>query len=720
MEHRILIIVGVILFMSAGLWFLVWGGGVGEAEGRTITVDDDAPDGGDGSLVRPYNRIQDALLASEDGDTIRVFEGIYDKNVIVNKSVSLIGNGSTVTIIDGGGVGDVVRILADSVNMSGFSVRGSGTIESGVFIESNYTHIFEINCSNNYNGITISQSSWISVRDTNCSSNDWNGIYVHRSANNHFSDNDIRFNDIGLYIFDSSWNSYHNNTFANNREYGVRQATGTEGPCRNNTFRNNSLSNNGKMGIYIQSNTHVSIDAKYNWWGDESGPYHEVSNPEGKGDIVSDWLLFDPWIGKPRTWYVDDDAEKGGNGSLVHPFNRIQDAIDASQHGETIRVFEGIYEERVIVNRSVSLIGNGSEVTTINANGMDGVVVTITADNVSMSGFLITGIWAEQTIGGILVISDNNQIFDNNCSYKHYGIRVSDGSDNAISNNICYMNGIGIRFDRSSNSTIINTTCLSNDVNIQIASSKDCVTKHNVCDDSVFSGIELYDSENCSITNTICSNSGGNGGISFSRSSNITLTNNTIFGNGNGIYLRDNSKFNTAHSNNICNNRNYGINATSNDGFTINVTENWWGDRTGPYHPDNNSQGKGNGVTNFVLFEPWLDDHGNLTYPLVLPDGDAEHEEPDRIPLYVLLGLLVALITTLAIFVRSPRPHSKTRPPKAKKTIPLEPSWDSSDVVKINGNMITCDQCQQTFDVPKDEMAIRVPCPNCGKYVLKP
>ena len=43
----------------------------------------------------------------------------------------------------------------------------------------------------------------------------------------------------------------------------------------------------------------------------------------------------------------------------------IQDAINASEDGDTIRVFAGRYEENIEVNRSVSLIGNGSDVTTI-------------------------------------------------------------------------------------------------------------------------------------------------------------------------------------------------------------------------------------------------------------------------------------------------------------------------------------------------------------------
>ena len=42
--------------------------------------------------------------------------------------------------------------------------------------------------------------------------------------------------------------------------------------------------------------TTVIIDAEYNWWGHESGPYHPQTNPGGQGDWVSDCVDYDPWL----------------------------------------------------------------------------------------------------------------------------------------------------------------------------------------------------------------------------------------------------------------------------------------------------------------------------------------------------------------------------------------------------------------------------------------
>jgi len=39
------------------------------------------------------------------------------------------------------------------------------------------------------------------------------------------------------------------------------------------------------------------FDARHNWWGDASGPYHPVHNVDGQGNEVSDYVLFEPWDG---------------------------------------------------------------------------------------------------------------------------------------------------------------------------------------------------------------------------------------------------------------------------------------------------------------------------------------------------------------------------------------------------------------------------------------
>jgi hypothetical protein len=48
--------------------------------------------------------------------------------------------------------------------------------------------------------------------------------------------------------------------------------------------------------VYGVSNAGTgTLDARYNWWGDNSGPYHATLNVGGTGDAVSDNVDFQPW-----------------------------------------------------------------------------------------------------------------------------------------------------------------------------------------------------------------------------------------------------------------------------------------------------------------------------------------------------------------------------------------------------------------------------------------
>lgn len=49
------------------------------------------------------------------------------------------------------------------------------------------------------------------------------------------------------------------------------------------------------VGIAIVGTGVSSADARYNWWGHDSGPHHPSLNPGGMGDAVGDGVDFTPW-----------------------------------------------------------------------------------------------------------------------------------------------------------------------------------------------------------------------------------------------------------------------------------------------------------------------------------------------------------------------------------------------------------------------------------------
>ena len=154
--------------------------------------------GGDGP--GNYSTIQEAIDNSSDGDTVFVFDDSapYYENVVVNKSIDLIGEDRDTTIIDGGGSGDVVYISAEKVNISKFTIQNSGNsgypdYDSGIKIKSEYNNISANLIKNNSRGIWIhANNNTIADNYVILSTNQ--GIEIYLSRNNIIVDNNVSSN----------------------------------------------------------------------------------------------------------------------------------------------------------------------------------------------------------------------------------------------------------------------------------------------------------------------------------------------------------------------------------------------------------------------------------------------------------------------------------------------------------------------------------------------
>jgi len=225
---------------------------IGTVGAEDYIVDDDP------GLWASHQDIQSAVDAASDGDTIYVYNGTYNENVIVDKNITIIGNGSMDTIVDGGGSGNVFNVTGENVTIMGFNVTngntgvnftGSGVGESNGRIESCVI-------TDNWNvGLFIGSLSRFVAYDNHISFNG-DGVWINGSTHVEIINNWIYNNTRG----GGQWNDgirlnqeSNNNTIEGNvifwQDYGIDFYIGT---FWDDIVRNNLFYGHGYDGIYAE------------------------------------------------------------------------------------------------------------------------------------------------------------------------------------------------------------------------------------------------------------------------------------------------------------------------------------------------------------------------------------------------------------------------------------------------------------------------------------
>ena len=178
-----------------------------------------------GSGPNNYTSIQDAINDASDGDTIFVYNGTYRENVVIDKSITLLGEDKNATIIDGGRKDNVVNITAPSVIISNFTITNSSYYKSaGIKICNSKCRVS--GCNIFYNlcyGIWIIFSSNNEIANCNISYNgEERGILIEKSFSNRIVNCAFLYNrQGGISLLYSHDDVISNSIFISNRAYGV-------------------------------------------------------------------------------------------------------------------------------------------------------------------------------------------------------------------------------------------------------------------------------------------------------------------------------------------------------------------------------------------------------------------------------------------------------------------------------------------------------------------
>ena len=300
LEKRIAsFIIGMLLFSVLGNLVLMESC---SAAGNTIYVDQSNTQGPwDGSSEHPYKNISRGVAAASSGDTIYVRSGTYYENVLIEKSISLIGSYTTSKPIVHGqhAYKSTIEIMSNEVTVSGFDIHntiGKSADYSGFAIgkthytQGDFTSVTISNCNitDAYQGILM-KGTFHNISSCEINDNTAYGIFVISGGDdNLFSNNVIDNNPEGINLqrFCNN-NEIRDNTITNSRVYGIEIASN----CSNNSIYYNHFIQNYKSscdnGINAWDNGYPSGG---NYWDNYTGmdQFSGLDQNEPGSDLIGD------------------------------------------------------------------------------------------------------------------------------------------------------------------------------------------------------------------------------------------------------------------------------------------------------------------------------------------------------------------------------------------------------------------------------------------------
>ena len=281
---------GIILtLLMLSILTLVFNVQPAKAEPRTWIVDDDGP--------ADFHTIQEAIDAANPGDTVYVRAGIYCENVIVSKTISIIGEDNVKTVIDGRKGSYVIQIVNNNVTISGFYIK-NGTW--GIFAESRNSTIEDNKVLDCTYAIFVSGSGNKIRR--NLITNVSRGIQIwycdNSVVNNEIIGNQTQFT-IGVGLTSGGYTKCEGNEVIGNNVTGFWTAISlytsmSDRPIYDNHIYHNNFVNYTENVNFFRAVFNNFWDDGYpsggNYWSDYtgvdlySGPYQNETGSDGIGD----------------------------------------------------------------------------------------------------------------------------------------------------------------------------------------------------------------------------------------------------------------------------------------------------------------------------------------------------------------------------------------------------------------------------------------------------
>jgi parallel beta-helix repeat protein len=249
-----------------------------------------------GNVIRvpeDYSTVQAAIHAAAPGATIWIAPGVYSEPLVINKTITLIGEPGSEPIFNGGGSGIAITIVSG----------GSGSTIAGIII-TNWDQgivVQNANCCKIYDNImSLMNTNAIAFQGTSAVSNqvcnnifqqDAVGVDVTSSSyNNTISQNIFKLSSTGLKV-ETSGNIVCENMISNN-QLGMSLVNSDN----NTIYHNDFVDNTYALQMSFTTSTSNKWDNGYpqggNYWSaysgvdQKGGPNQNIQGSDGIGDTA--------------------------------------------------------------------------------------------------------------------------------------------------------------------------------------------------------------------------------------------------------------------------------------------------------------------------------------------------------------------------------------------------------------------------------------------------
>lgn len=275
-----------------------------------------------------FNTIQDTINDTDtlNNDTLKIGDGVFTENVVVNKRLNICSLNGNSTIIAANIELPVfsIGINGNGTTLQNLIIKGS-TSSSGIYVTSNDNSITGNNITGNLIGIWIENSIYNEISGNNIINNTGNGVLINMCLNSTISNNIIKYNNQnGIKIIGSGNENISSNVVSNNNVDGIY----LENTTADVNF--NIITGNARYGLYNTGNG--TLNATNNWWGTNNNPY----NIYVMGNVNCDtWLVLNvtssrDWSNRTGICYnniINTDLTKNNQGEDTSKDGNIPDNV---------------------------------------------------------------------------------------------------------------------------------------------------------------------------------------------------------------------------------------------------------------------------------------------------------------------------------------------------------------------------------------------------------